>query len=342
MKNIDLIAKDINNRANFFKIGGLQKFRKKVKSLYKVPCRNIFSNRSIHEDYAFHLGGRTELQFNIGYEYVEGTTIFRHGVAFSLELSQSLPDIEPLIPKVLKFNEYLRVYSCELSMYKMWHYSGGVRSSNYSVSEIPLELMSPDTFIFIGKLSIEKNPETDDILEDFDRLYSLYCFIEGEDRFPLLNDGDSFVFTPGCTDKLLSTTGDIKVRFVDINLRHNLIQSLLYKALVTKVGEDAVGTECSGAGGTRLDLVVKTSEYLHIYEIKIAESARACIRQALAQLLEYSCWKGAPDAQRLIVVGEPEIDNDTKSYLRLLRKKFSIPIYYAQFKMGSNEVIIVE
>jgi hypothetical protein len=61
-----------------------------------------------HPDYTFHKGGRTELQFNLGLEGGPEGPDFRYGVAFSFEPSQSLPSIEPLIPKVARFNEYVR------------------------------------------------------------------------------------------------------------------------------------------------------------------------------------------------------------------------------------------
>ncbi|MGH2403364.1 MAG: hypothetical protein ACRDGN_02765, partial [bacterium] len=66
------------------------------------------AQRAIHPNYAFHVGGRTELQFNIGEEERDGQAVVRHGVAFSLELSQSLPSIEPLLPKIARFNDYVR------------------------------------------------------------------------------------------------------------------------------------------------------------------------------------------------------------------------------------------
>ncbi len=52
------------------------------------------------EDWAFHYGGRSEIQYNIGFED-EG---FRFGLAFSLETSQTLPDINLLKPKIKKLN----------------------------------------------------------------------------------------------------------------------------------------------------------------------------------------------------------------------------------------------
>lgn len=45
--------------------------------------RAIGDSRTTFDSYAFHVGGRTELQFNIGLE--SGDEDLRYGVAFSLE-----------------------------------------------------------------------------------------------------------------------------------------------------------------------------------------------------------------------------------------------------------------
>ena len=70
-------------------------------------------------------------------------------------------------------------------------------------------------------------------------------------------------------------------------------------------------------------------EYYY-YEITTAASPRSSLREAIAQLLEYSFWPGAQPATRLIIVGESPADNDCIEYLRRLNLKFPLPIYYEQ------------
>jgi hypothetical protein len=50
--------------------------------------------------------------------------------------------------------------------------------------------------------------------------------------------------------------------------------------------------------GGRIDLVVRTGEGYEFYEIKTYGSARACIREAIGQLLEYAMWPGAEPARQ--------------------------------------------
>ena len=98
------LAEELNRQSVDFKIGNLQEMRVNLHGLKRAPCRGIFGTRTIHEGYAFHVGGRKELQFNIGHENHNDGEMIRYGVAFSLELSQTLPRVEPLFPKIRRFN----------------------------------------------------------------------------------------------------------------------------------------------------------------------------------------------------------------------------------------------
>jgi hypothetical protein len=116
---------------------------------------------------------------------------------------------------------------------------------------------------------------------------------------------------------------------LDVQLRHNELQCALYEQLVERYGQENVATE-QPSNGVRIDVVLRNGrEYLY-YEIKNASSARACIREALAQLIEYAYWPGAQEASQLIIVGEPEFDSEAKVYIEQLRSRFGLPINYQQ------------
>lgn len=337
MNEMEKIAEELNRLSESHAIGALQDIRQDIKGLSRRAAKSIFTTKSIHEGYAFHLGGRSELQFNIGWETVDGVRRFRHGVAFSLEPSQSLPSIDPLVPKVSRFNEFVRTYPDELARFRMWHFASDVRSGNYGVSEIPSELVKPKVFIFLGHLSQTSAPDYELVLNDFDILLPLYRFVEGSATFPTVTNNSGFKFAPGCSIKPASTKASLTERTLDVSLRHNTIQLALYNFLVQRHGEAAVGTEIPSGVGTRLDVVLRTGDTFSIYEIKTAQSARACVREALSQLLEYSYWPGTHEARRLVVVGEPELDEECRNFLSVLRTRFSLPVYYGQFKVESSE-----
>jgi hypothetical protein len=317
------VAEEINIRSKSYEVGKLQILRKEIGNLSRLPSTNLFDLRTVFEEWGWHYGGRKELQFNIG---IEENSI-RYGVAFSLECSQSLPSIDILIPKISLFNEYLSEYFESFSDLRMWHYKGG-RSSDYMPSAIPPELVKEGVFIFFGGKQDKHDLDYDLILKTLDRLLPLYLYTERFKEKP--NDKSlkaAFQFKPGCSIKLSSTSGSLAEKTLDIRLRHNDLQYKLYANLVALYGKDNVGAEVN-VNGSSIDLVVKQPDEYWFYEIKIASSAKACIRQALGQILEYSFWPGHQHASKLIIIGEPTPTQEENQYVKFLRESFGIPLEY--------------
>jgi hypothetical protein len=108
--NITTLAEQINEAASTYHVGDLQRFRAKLHGK-KAGTFKIFSALTTFGTdwggYAFHHGGRTELQFNVGVYDAERKC--RHGLAFSFERTQTLPDpLKQLGPKVTRFNYWVR------------------------------------------------------------------------------------------------------------------------------------------------------------------------------------------------------------------------------------------
>ena len=98
--------------------------------------------------YAFHLGGLSELQFNVGFE--EGAH-FRYGVAFSIQPTRNIVDPASLLrPKILAFNAVLQEFPILQSL-RMWWYDHGTRTASPAIKQIPVSLIRPGVFIFIGE-----------------------------------------------------------------------------------------------------------------------------------------------------------------------------------------------
>jgi hypothetical protein len=154
-------------------------------------------------------------------------------------------------------------------------------------------------------------------------------FFEGADEKLFVNP---FVFVKGHVPKKI---GKVKVSApttdVEADLLHNAMQTTLYQKLEGVHGENCVGTENSSGSGTSIDLVVQTPTFRWFYEIKTSDSVKACIRQAIPQLLEYAYWQGdVSRASKLIIVGPKPETEEGAAYLLFLRKKFSLPFYYEQ------------
>ncbi|BDQ03428.1 hypothetical protein [Ignavibacterium sp.] len=340
--NIKEIAELINSLSVDYKIGNLQNIRKELRGLSKIPSKSIFDYRTIFDYYAFHIGGRSEFQFNIGYE--KELSIFRFGLAFSLEQSQTLPNIEVLFPRIDRFNLYLKSKHFILSEMQMWHYNNNIRSKNYNVNKITSELKKNHTFIFIGKYFPKKiheitNEDCRNILETFDDLLDLYIFVENEKGKKNLKDySGKFVFKPGMNDFQKQYFVNQVPSNRTVNATHKSIQENIYNNLIKQYGELNVGVEHSSGYGTHIDLVVKDKSNYIFYEIKTSKSILKCIREALPQLLEYAYYPNRNVASKLIIVSENEITIDTKKYLNKLRKEFSIPVYYQRYNPSNKNL----
>lgn len=333
------IARALNARAAPYAIGRLQDLRTTLRGYSKRPSSDIFTSHTIHPHWAFHYGGRTELQFNIGLEDIDGASELRHGVAFSFEPSQSLPSIDVLVPKVRLFNDYLRAYPDAYPDMRMWHYRTSVRSSDYPATPIMTELVVPGPFVFLGKRQRIADIDYDVILADFDRLLPLYEYVEsgGRESPEVAQSRSAFSFRAGCSlNRPAATTASLAERELDISLRHNLLQAVLTRRLIAQFGTTNVADEHASGFGTKIDVVLRrAADEFWYYEIKTARSPRACLREAMGQIMEYAYWPGAQEAARLIICGESALDDEGVTYLRRLNEQFRLPLAYEQIVLDS-------
>jgi hypothetical protein len=329
------IAAELNERAKSYPIGALQDVRRAVRG-YGVG-NDLFrlNSATVQEQWACHWGGRTELQFNIGLE--EGGSKVRHGVAFDFGPSQAYPPgtlVQLLASKVSLFNRFVKRYPRLYSDMFMWIWDGNKQETISDGSPRPIshKVLADNVFVFLGKLQSIRRVDYELILSDFDRLLPLYRFVEsgGKERpvSPALET--QFTFRPGCRTKKRSTIVRQSQERIQRDLRHNELQKVLYRRLVRRFGKGNVGTENQGVNGTSIDLVVRRPGGYWFYEIKTANTVRACIREALGQLLEYAFWPGAQKAVRLFIAGEWPIDSEGEQYLSCLKKQFLMPIRYEQ------------
>ena len=329
--NIAEVAAQINQRAAAHAIGELQQIRVRLKSLSRSSSRTIFSSSTTFEDWAFHHGGRTELQFNIGMEVRDDGIFIRHGVAFSLETSRSLPSIDVLVPKIRLFNEFVRKNGVATSGFEMWHFQDGQRSGNRAPTSITADLVEPGVFVFLGALQPIDQVDYGRMLSDFDALLPLYKFVESDGAISSYQDSpETFAFRAGHNAKKHLTTATWRQRELSVSLRHNVLQAALHAELCAEYGAENVGTERASGSGGRIDAVVSSAGGYTFYEIKVGQSLQACIREAVGQLLEYSYWPGSQHAAALVIVGEPSLDDACRAYLERLQRDLSIPVSYRQ------------
>jgi hypothetical protein len=75
----------------------------------------------------------------------------------------------------------------------------------------------------------------------------------------------------------------------------------------------------------------------HYFEIK-TDGPRLTIRKALGQIMEYAYYPALEKAERLIVIGDEEPDPDAASYLRYIRERFDLKVYYRAFNMKNGNL----
>jgi hypothetical protein len=121
-------------------------------------------------------------------------------------------------------------------------------------------------------------------------------------------------------------------REVNVDIRHSYLQTLLQEELEAIYGKGNVRLE-NHFNLNRIDLVVRSGDSYHFYEVKTASSAKACVRQALGQLLEYAYGNGKKNASKIFIAGEFPIDIETDKFLKHLREEFKIPIFYKVIKL---------
>lgn len=324
--DIKTLARTVNSESSAYSVGGLQELRAILKGLKRIPGSAIFSSQTTFDDWAFHHGGRSELQFNIGSEQVGGVAITRYGVAYSFETSRSLPTIDVLVPKVALFNEYVRTNLDLLSGFEMWHFQNGVRSANRMPTPISADLVDGGTFVFLGAYSPSGTVSANEVLSAFDRLLPLYRFVEGG-GVPA-HTTSKFAFRPGNASKKSRAIGNSTERALSIDLRHNDMQETLYRELCEEFGSSNVGTEIPSGTGGRIDVVSRDEHGYTFYEIKVGCSVQGIIREAVGQLMEYSLWPGAKLPSEIVIVGEPEIGESGRAYLKALNRGLPIPLSY--------------
>ena len=328
LMEIPALADALNRASGRFEIGRLQELRASLRSLSRAASRTIFDRRTTHSTYAFHLGGRKELQFNIGAEDRNGRRVIRHGVAFSLELSQSLPSIEPLLPKIARFNDYVRSHPEDFPGFRMWHHDQLGCHAEHGVASIDGNVARAGTFIMLGRWVLDADVSVDEILLDFDRLLPLFAYVESDGARMLA--GTTKPFRAGCPEFVSATKAFSTEKIVDIALRHKWLQGALYTCLSAEAGSSNVAIEHPLELGVRVDAAVRIGKTFAFYELKVAPSVQACVRPAIGQLLEYAHWPDAARAEELIIVGECVPDDSARVYLQSLRRRFSLPVWYRQ------------
>lgn len=319
-----------------YEVGGLQSLRVQLRQLSRPGTYSLFGRGVSDEGYAYHSGGRDELQFNVGFEPHAAGERIRAGVAFSFEPSRSLPDVSVLRPLAKRFNDFIELNADSFLGAMMWHYQNERRSADYRPTVIQEELLQPATFIFLGMSRPLEAFDPRWALAAFDRFVSMYRFVmTASETVPTLEPPRPFVFTPQrIMDGPRATMATTEAQSFNVDLRHRGLQAQLCDYLARKLGPENVAEEAS-IGGFRADVITRENGELVIYEVKTCGTARACLREAMGQLLDYGFWPQSIRPIRLVVCGEPALDADGVAFPALLNASFPAKLEYRAITLSN-------
>lgn len=145
-----------------------------------------------------------------------------------------------------------------------------------------------------------------------------------------------FIFASGGMGVKDRTSAVYRGKITDIDLVHNQIQKCLRELFDEQYGSVNVSVENLTGFGTKIDVVVRLGKSFVFYEIKTANTAKQCIREALSQLLEYSCYTNRNLAKRLVVVSPAKLTDEANTYLQNIRKLFNIPLFYQSIDLENK------
>lgn len=314
-----------------YRFSKLQDIRKECRGLKKRPTRLPFG--STEKEWAHHVGGRRELQFNVGFDNGD----LRWGVAISLQPSRSMPDPREMHQKLRRLSQFLENHADYLNKRGFTIKWDWTSEQKHTPQPVPDHLYTSGTFVFLGKyyrINAFDEDIIDVILEDFDTLLPVYKFVEcnreSDDAAPPVPNNHRFVFKP---DNPLQhdarptrTTATRKAVETDISFQHRRLQNALRCNLHDRGVE--TDSDVNDGKGRFIDLVARRDGKFEFYEIKTNANARLCVRNAIGQLLEYSYWPPPNKPSKLIVAGAYPLDQLTDKYLETLRAETHLPIWY--------------
>lgn len=165
-----------------------------------------------------------------------------------------------------------------------------------------------------------------------------YYNLKNRTSSPVMKDDGDFIFASGGISGKTRTTAVYRSQTKDIDLIHNQIQACLREMFEAQYSKANVTVENKTGFGTKVDVVVKHGKSLIFYEIKTANTAKQSIREALSQLLEYSCYSDKNLATKLVVVSPAKLTIEAKTYMENIRSLFNIPVFYQSIDLENKKL----
>lgn len=163
-------------------------------------------------------------------------------------------------------------------------------------------------------------------------------------RYNLINKKGTFEFEKDDDGNIKLLDTSIFERIVVggkimIDPLHKKIQNAVADLLKTQYSNIQLESETDESSKQRVDIkgFSKSEKEWHFFEVKTV-SAKRCIREALGQILEYTHYPNRNLANKLFIVGPDSPDEKDKAYMKLLREKYSLPIWFRRYSIAENKL----
>ncbi|MCY1532912.1 hypothetical protein D9M68_682090 [compost metagenome] len=149
-----------------------------------------------------------------------------------------------------------------------------------------------------------------------------------------------FNFETGSSEADLTSSGERirKASRIELNYLHNELQSKFLKFLQDQFGKSNVRRECLTSGSCRIDISRKIDGGFIFYELKVYNSPRQSIREAIGQLLDYCYFPNVRQAQELVLVTNKPPDQETQQYLQTLNQILEVKFSYIHFSLEKAQI----
>jgi len=167
---------------------------------------------------------------------------------------------------------------------------------------------------------------TDEILELFENGTEVY-------------DSTSFIFNPGKASQTERFNRYVGASSKSVLKTHSRIIDQLEQYLGSNysVKRKNLSIEKTRFNGNIADLVtLEADNSISIYEVKTSLNLRKNIREAIAQLLDYSSHSNGTKIRKLVIVSPCELDNRGEEFLESLNSLVQLDIFYMQYQEGGK------
>lgn len=125
-------------------------------------------------------------------------------------------------------------------------------------------------------------------------------------------------------------TRHVEEAVIDIEARHQKMQEGI-KPCLEKEGYTDVKLE-----EDHVDIRGSKQGVPHFFEVKTYDTAKACIREALGQILEYNHYPKTRRAAEMYIIGPNKATSEDEEYLKYLRVNYKMRVYYRWFNEITN------